>query len=166
MVLGMSLATYTLIHVLISVIGIGSGLVVLYGLLVGKPLNGITAIFLVSTLLTSATGFGFPFEHLLPSHKLAILSFIVLALAFPARYLFHMTGSWRWIYAVTASIALYFNVFVLIVQSFEKVPSLKAAAPTQKEPPFLIAQLVVLVAFAILTILAAVRFHPERVRTA
>ncbi len=166
MVLGMSLATFTFIHVLISVIGIGSGLIVLYGLLVGKPLNGITAIFLVSTLLTSVTGFGFPFDHLTPAHKLGIFSIVVLALAFPARYLFRMTGSWRWIYVVTAAVALYFNVFVLIVQSFEKVPSLKAAAPTQKEPPFLVAQLVVLVAFALLTILAAVRFHPERVPTA
>ncbi len=166
MALGMSLATFTFIHVLISVVGIGSGLVVLYGLLVGKPLNRITAIFLISTLLTSVSGFGFPFDHLSPAHKLGMLSIAVLALAFPARYLFHMAGAWRWIYVVTAAIALYFNVFVLIVQSFEKVPSLKAAAPTQKEPPFLVAQLIVLIAFALLTILAAVRFHPERVRTA
>lgn len=166
MVLGMSLSTFTLLHVVISLIGIGSGLVMLYGLLVGKPLNGITAVFLVSTLLTSVTGFGFPFEQLLPSHKVGILSIVILAVALAARYLFHMAGSWRWIYVTTASIALYLNVFVLVVQLFRRVPSLKAAAPTQQEPPFLIAQSIVLLVFAALTILAAVRFRPERVRAA
>lgn len=166
MILGLSTATYTAIHVLISLIGIGSGLVVLYGLLSGKVLNGITAIFLVSTALTSITGFGFPFTHLLPSHVLAVLSLVVLAIAVPARYGFHLAGSWRWVYVVTASLALYFNVFVLIVQSFEKVPALKVLAPTQKESPFLIAQLIVLLGFTILTIVAAVRFHPERTKMA
>ncbi len=162
MILGMSTAAYTLLHVIISFIGIGSGLVVMYGLLARKPLNGITAIFLASTVLTSVTGFGFPFTHLLPSHKLAILSLIVLAIAIPARYVFHLSGSWRWIYVVGAAIALYFNVFVLVVQSFEKVPALRALAPTQKEPPFALTQLAVLVAFVILTVFATIRFHPER----
>jgi hypothetical protein len=166
MVLGMSLATYTLLHVLISLIGIGSGLVVMYGLLTGKSLNGITAIFLVTTVLTSVTGFGFPFDHLLPSHKVGILSLIILALAIPARYVFHMAGSWRWIYVIGSTLALYFNVFVLVVQSFEKIPALKALAPTQKEPPFLVAQLLVLLIFATLTIFATVRFHPERAQIA
>ena len=101
MVLGMSLATYTLLHVLISLVGIASGLIVMYGLLAGKRLDGITLIFLVTTVLTSVTGFGFPFEHLLPSHIVGILSLIVLALAIPARYAFHMAGSWRWIYVVS-----------------------------------------------------------------
>jgi len=166
MILGMSVATFTLVHVVISLIGIGSGLVVLYGLLVGKRLDSITAIFLISTALTSITGFGFPFEHLLPSHKVGILSLLILALAIPARYMFRLAGAWRWIYVVGSAVALYLNVFVLVVQSFEKVPSLKALAPTQKEPPFLFTQLAVLLVFAMLTILAAVRFHPNRVRTA
>ncbi len=161
MVLGMSLSTYTALHVLISLIGIASGLVALYGLLVGKRLNGITVIFLVTTVLTSVTGFGFPFEHLLPSHKVGIISLLVLAVAIPARYVFNLAGSWRWIYVVTSSLALYFNVFVLVVQSFAKVPALKALAPTQKEPPFLIAQLVVLLVFVLLTIAAIKRFHTD-----
>jgi hypothetical protein len=162
MVLGMSLATYTFIHVLISLIGIGAGVLVMYGLLVGKPLNGITAIFLLFTVLTSVTAFGFPFEHLLPSHILAIISLVALALAIPARYMFHMAGAWRAIYVITSSLAFYLNVFVLVVQSFMKVPALHVLAPTQKEPPFAVAQLTVLVIFTILTILATMRFHPER----
>jgi hypothetical protein len=162
MVLGMSLATYTFIHVLISLIAIGSGFLVMYGLLVGKPLNGITAIFLVFTVLTSITGFGFPFEHLLPSHILGILSLLTLALAIPARYVFHMAGAWRSVYVISAALALYFNVFVLVVQSFMKVPALNAMAPTQKEPPFLFAQLLVLLIFAVITIFATLRFHPEK----
>jgi len=166
MVLGMSLAAFTLVHVLISLIGIGSGLLVMYGLLTGKPLNGITAIFLVTTVLTSVTGFLFPVEHLLPSHVVGILSLAILAFAIPARYRFKMAGSWRWIYVVGSALALYLNVFVLLVQSFEKVPALKALAPTQKEPPFLVAQVCVLLLFATLTIFATVRFHPEPVRAA
>jgi hypothetical protein len=148
--------------VLISLVGIASGLIVMYGLLVGKRLDGITLIFLVTTVLTSVTGFGFPFERLLPSHIVGILSLIVLALAIPARYAFHMAGVWRWIYVVGSAIALYLNVFVLVVQSFLKIPGLKALAPTQKEPPFLIAQLAVLLVFVAIGILASLRFHPER----
>jgi hypothetical protein len=163
---GMSLATYTLIHVLISLIGIGSGLVVIWGLLKGKRLDGITAIFLVTTVLTSVTGFGFPFEKLLPSHILGILSLLALSVAIPARYVFRLVGSWRWIYVVGAALALYFNVFVLIAQLFMKVPSLKALAPTGSETPFLAAQLSVLVLFIILTVFATKRFQGEPVRTA
>ena len=124
MMLGMSLATFTLVHVIISLIGIFSGFIVLSGLLSAKRLNGLTALFLLTTVLTSVTGFGFPFDHLLPSHKVGIISLVVLAIAIPARYSFHMAGKWRWIYVVTAMIALYLNVFVLVVQSFEKVPAL------------------------------------------
>lgn len=159
----MSLATYTFIHVLISLIGIGSGFLVMYGLLAGKPLNGITAIFLVFTALTSITGYGFPFEHLLPSHILGIMSLVTLAIAVPARYVFHMAGAWRWLYVVTSALALYFNVFVLVAQSFMKVPALHAMAPTQKEPPFLFAQLFVLLIFAVITVFATLRFHPQQV---
>ena len=161
MILGMSTATYTLIHVLISLVGIGSGLIVMFGLLTRKRLDGVTAIFLIATVLTSVTGFGFPNEHLTPGLKVGIISLVLLAVAIPARYLFRMAGAWRGIYVVTAAMALYLNVFVLVVQSFEKVPALKALAPTQKEPPFLVAQLTVLLLFAVLTILAAKKFRIE-----
>ena len=161
MIFGMTLGTFTALHVLISLIAIGSGLIVMFGLLSGRRLDVWTGLFLATTVLTSVTGFGFPFQHLLPSHILGILSLVILALAIPARYVFDLTGSWRWIYVVGAGMALYFNVFVLVVQAFEKVPGLKALAPTQKEPPFLIAQLVVLLIFVALIILATKRFHVE-----
>jgi hypothetical protein len=159
MVLGVSLATFTLIHVIISLIGIGSGLFVIFGLLNGKRLGAMTSIFLITTALTSLTGFGFPFTHLLPSHKLGILSLIDLAIAVPALYVFHLSGAWRKTYVITSAIALYFNCFVLVVQGFEKVPALHALAPMQKEPPFAIAQLVLLVLFVFLTTYAVKRFR-------
>jgi hypothetical protein len=159
MILGMTLSTFTLVHVVISLIGIGSGLLVMYGLLRGKRLGGATAIFLASTVATSVTGFGFPFAHLLPSHKVGILSLVVLAVAIIARYVFYLAAAWRGIYVVCAVVALYLNVFVLVVQLFEKVPALRAMAPTQKEPPFLVVQLVVLALFVTLTIIAAKRFR-------
>jgi hypothetical protein len=165
-ILGMSTATYTLLHVLISLAGIVSGFVVMYGLLDGKRLDRRTAVFLTTTALTSITGFGFPFEHLLPSHILAMMSLATLALVIAARYRFHLAAGWRVIYVIGSALALYFNVFVLVVQSFEKVPALKALAPTQNEPPFLVAQLVVLLIFATLTVFAVARFHPERVAMA
>ena len=114
MMLGMSLSTFTAVHVLISLVGIASGLVVLFGMFSSKRLNGLTAIFLLTTVLTSVTGFGFPFTHLLPSHKIGIISLVILAIAILARYSFHMVGKWRWIYVVTAMIAFYLNVFVLV----------------------------------------------------
>jgi len=160
--LGMSLAVFTLLHVLISLVGIASGLVVMRGLLSSQRLDGMTALFLATTVATSATGFGFPFERLLPSHVVGIISLVILAVAIVARYAFALAGAWRWIYVVTASAALYLNVFVLVVQSFLKVPALHALAPTQGKPPFAIAQLVVLVVFAGLTIGAVRRFHPTR----
>ena len=166
MILGMTLSTLTLLHLVISLIGIGSGLLVIYGLLIGKRLDGATAIFLASTVATSVTGFGFPFDHLLPSHKVGILSLLVLAVAIIARYVFHLADAWRGIYVVCAVVALYLNVFVLVVQLFEKVPALRAMAPTQKEPPFLVAQLVVLGLFVALTIIAAKRFRIARVSAA
>jgi len=161
MIFGMTLGTFTALHVLISLIAIGSGLIVMFGLLSGRRLDVWTGLFLATTVLTSVTGFGFPFQHLLPSHILGILSLVILALAIPARYVFDLNRSWRWIYVVGAGMALYFNVFVLVVQAFEKVPGLKALAPTQKEPPFLVAQLIVLLIFVALTILATRRFHVE-----
>ena len=162
MMLGMSLSTFTAVHVIISLVGIVSGFIVLFGMLSAKRLNGWTALFLLTTVLTSVTGFGFPFTHLLPSHKVGIISLVVLAVAIMARYSFRMAGKWRSIYVITALMALYLNVFVLVVQSFEKVPALHAMAPTQSEPPFLVAQLVVLALFIVLTIFAVKKFHPER----
>jgi len=123
----MSTATYTFLHVLISLVGIGSGLVVMFGFLTGKRLDGLTAVFLITTVLTSVSGFGFPFDHLLPSHIVGIISLVILAVAIPARYLFHLAGSWRWIYVIGATTALYLNVFVLVVQSFMKVPGSESA---------------------------------------
>ena len=163
MMLGMSLSTFTTVHVLISLLGIGSGFAVLLGLFSAKRVNGLTALFLLTTVLTSVTGFGFPFTHLLPSHKVAIISLVVLAIAILARYSFHMVGKWRWIYVVTAMLALYLNLFVLVFQSFEKVPALKAMAPTQSEPPFLVAELAVMAIFIVLTIFAVKKFHPDMV---
>src|SRR5271168_3872781 len=161
MVLGMSLATFTLLHVLISLIGIGSGLVVAYGLLASKPLDVSTAVFLTTTVLTSLTGFLFPVEHILPSHVLGVISIVALAIALAARYGLHLSGAWRAIYVVCAVLALYLNVFVLVAQIFMKVPAAHALAPTQKEPPFFIAQLVVMVIFIVLGIFAVKKFRFE-----
>ena len=165
MVFGMSLATYTLIHVIISLIGIGSGLVVLFGMFSSKRLDGMTALFLATTALTSLTGFGFPLEHVTPGIILGILSLLVLALAIPARYSFHMAGKWRAIYVITAVIALYFNCFVLIAQSFLKIPALHALAPKGNEPPFAIAQGILLVLFIVAGTLAVKKFHPADATT-
>jgi len=153
--------TYTIVHVVISLIGLASGFVVLGGLLSAKRLDGWTATFLVSTTLTSVTGFGFPYHGFLPSHGVGIISLVVLAAAIYARYGRHLAGGSRRIYVAGAVSALYFNFFVLIAQSFQKVPALKALAPTQSEPPFLITQLIALVAFVALGILASVRFSRE-----
>jgi hypothetical protein len=164
--LGMSLATFTFVHVLISLIAVASGFVVVFGLLGGKRLEGWTAIFLTTTVLTSVTGFGFPFEHLLPAHKVGIISLVVLAIAIAARYAFHLAGAWRSIYAVGATLALYLNFFVLVVQSFAKTPALKELAPTQSEPPFLFTQLVVLALFLTLGSLATIRFRRAAIQAA
>ena len=154
------MTTYTLVHVAISLAGIVAGFVVAVGMLTAKRLDGWTAVFLTTTVATSLTGFGFPFERILPSHVVAVLSLVVLAVSIYARYLRRLDGAWRWVYAITAVIALYFNVFVLVFQLFLKVPALNALAPTQSEPPFAIAQGIVLVAFLVLGTLAANRFKP------
>jgi len=158
----MTTATFTLVHVLLSLVGIASGLLVVYGMLRGKRFDGATAIFLVTTTLTSLTGFLFPVEHILPSHIFGIISLVALAIAIPARYTLRLAGAWRTIYAVCAVLALYLNVFVLVAQIFLKVPAAHALAPTGKEPPFLIAQAVVLAIFVVLGILAVKKFHPDR----
>jgi hypothetical protein len=156
----MVLHVYTIIHTLISLVGIFTGLVVLFGLLAGKRLDGWTKWFLITTVLTSVTGFFFPFHGFTPAHGVGIISLIVLAVAIFARYPRHLAGHWRWIYVVTAVIALYFNVFVGVVQAFLKIPALHAMAPTQTEPPFKLTQLVVLAIFVLLGIIAAIRFRP------
>jgi hypothetical protein len=161
MILGIPTATYTLIHVFLSLIGIGSGFVVLYGFISGRLLSGWTGLFLATTVATSVTGYGFPAHKITPGHIVGALSLVVLAVAIPALYRFHLAGAWRSTYVVSASLALYFNFFVLVVQSFEKVPALKELAPTQSEPPFAIAQLVVLSAFIVLTVRAVRRFRVE-----
>jgi hypothetical protein len=164
MIFGMT--TFTLVHVVLSLIGIVSGFVVMFGLLTAKRFDGWTAIFLASTVLTSVTGFMFPFHKFLPSHGVGIVSLIVLVLAIAARYPFHLAGGWRRTYAITAVIALYLNVFVLIVQLFEKVPALRALAPTQSESPFKLTQVVILALFVALAVFAAIRFHNEQLRSA
>jgi hypothetical protein len=161
MILGMTLSTFTLFHVVLSLVGIASGLIVVYGLMTGKRFDGWTAIFLLFTVLTSLTGFLFPFTHLLPSHVVGILSLLMLAVAIFARYSRRLEGAWRRIYVACAMVALYLNCFVLVVQMFLKLPALHALAPKGNEPPFLIAQLALLAIFVWLTIVAARRFHCE-----
>ena len=160
MVWGMTLATFTGVHVVLSLVAIAAGFVVITGLLGGRDRGGWTALFLVTTVATSVTGFGFPVDHLLPSHVVGIVSLVVLAVAILARY-FHLRGAWRRIYVVCAALALYFNVFVGVVQAFLNISVLNALAPQQTEPPFLVTQLVVLALFVALTVVAARRFHGE-----
>jgi hypothetical protein len=160
MILGMSASTFTNLHVVISLIGIASGLVVLFGLLNAKALPGWTGLFLAATILTSVTGFFFPAAQLLPSHVVGIISLVVLAIALAALYLYRLRGAWRWVYVMSATVALYLNCFVGVVQAFQKIPAVHALAPTQAEPPFLIAQIVVLAIFIVLGFLAVKRFHP------
>jgi hypothetical protein len=162
----MILGAFTLFHVVLSLVGIASGFVVVYGLIASKRLDGWTSLFLWTTVATSVTGFLFPVHQFLPSHGVGIVSLIVLALAILARYRFRLAGGWRRTYVITAVIALYLNVFVLIVQLFRKVPSLNAIAPTQSEPPFQFSQLIALLVFAALATRAAMKFHGEPPRTA
>src|SRR5216683_3042404 len=165
MILGMSLSTFTMVHVIISLIAIVSGIVVMFGLLGSRRMPGLTAIFLLFTILTSATGFLFPFEKLLPSHMIGILSLVLLAIACIALYVTQLSGPWRSVYIVTAMTSLYLNVFVLIIQAFLKVPVLHALAPSvpPAEPPFLVVQGVVLLFFVIVIVGAARRFRPPAV---
>ncbi len=156
----MILQIYTIIHTLISLVAIFTGLVVVFGMLGGNRLDGWTKWFLITTVLTSVTGFFFPFHGFTPAHGVGIISLLVLAVAIFARYPRQLAGHWRWIYVVTAVIALYFNVFVGVVQAFLKVPALHAMAPTQTEQPFKLTQLVVLAIFVLLGIIAAIRFRP------
>src|SRR5579863_9974680 len=130
MTLGMSLSTFTLVHVVLSLVGILTGLMVIFGMFAEKRMNGMTALFLLTTVLTSVSGFGFPNAHITPGIIIGIISLVALAIAIVARYVGRLHGASRWIYVVTAVLAEYFNVFVLVVQSFLKVPALHSMAPT------------------------------------
>jgi hypothetical protein len=158
MVLGMDLATFTMVHVIISLIGIVSGIIVMFGLLGSNRMPGMTAIFLLFTILTNATGFLFPFVKVQPSYIIAALSLVLLAIACIALYGMKLSGAWRWIYVVTALLSLYFNVFVLVIQSFLKIPALTALAPGNPPagPVFAVVQGIVLL-FFIGVIIGAVR---------
>ena len=160
----MILRIYTIIHTLISLAGIFSGFAVMFGLLAGKRLDGWTKWFLITTVATSVTGFGFPLHHFGAPHMVGVISLIVLAVTIYARYPKRLAGAWRWIYVVGALMAFYLNVFVGVVQAFQKIPALNALAPTQTEPPFKFTQLVVLALFIGFTIVGAIRFRPEPVR--
>src|SRR5436309_13917017 len=157
----MILHIYTIIHTLLSLVAIFTGFVVLFGLLVGKPLDGWTKWFLITAVATTVTGFFFPFHGFTPAIGLGIISLPFLALTIFARCSKQLAGAWRWIYVIGAVICLYFNLFVLVVQSFEKVPALHAIAPTQTESPFKLTQLAVLIVSILLGIVAVVRFRPE-----
>jgi hypothetical protein len=160
-----NLQTFTQIHVAISLVGIASGFVVMYGLLTGRRMGGWTALFLVTTVATSVTGFFFPFHGFTPAIGVGVVSLLVLAAVLFALYARHLIGAWRRIYVVGAVVSLYLNVFVLIVQSFQKIPFLKAFAPTQSELPFLLSQLVLVVLFIALGIVAAIRFRTQLIPT-
>jgi hypothetical protein len=162
MVLGMSLSAFTMVHVIISLIGIVTGFIVLFGLFGSHRMPGMTVLFLLTTILTSVTGFLFPFDKLLPSHMVGIVSLVMLAIACIALYAMKLSGAWRWIYTLTAMIALYLNVFVLVIQSFLKIGPLHALAPSvpPSEPPFAVVQGIVLVFFVIAIIGAVRRFRP------
>jgi len=161
MILGMSTSTFTTLHVVISLIAIASGAIVLFGMLGDKRPDGWTALFLATTVLTSVTGFFFHSASFGPPQVVGVISLVILAVAIPALYAFHLAGFWRLVYIVGAVMALYLNVFVGVVQAFQKLSFLQPLAPTQSEPPFLVAQLVVLAMFVALGIAAVKRFHPD-----
>ena len=157
----MILQTYTVIHVLISLVAIFTGVVVVFGMVASNRLDCWTKWFLTTAVLTTVTGFFFPFHGFTPAIGLGIISLPFLAITIFARYSKHLAGAWRWIYVIGAVICLYFNLFVLVVQLFEKVPALHAMAPTQTESPFKLTQLVVLMLSTVLAIVAVIRFRPE-----
>jgi hypothetical protein len=160
----MNLNIFTLVHILISLVGILSGLVVVGGWLAGREYARLTALFLITTILTSATGFFFPLKGFTPAVGVGILSLILLAVAVFALYGRKLEGGWRKTYVITATAALYFNFFVLVAQMFQKVPALKELAPTQSEPPFGAAQVVILALFLVLGFAAVKNFRTAPLR--
>jgi len=162
MIFGISITAFTLLHVVLSLVGIVTGLVVGGGLVTGKRLDRWAAAFLVATVAANATGFGFPFAHFLPSHAVGIISLVVLAAVIVAHYVKHFAGRWRTAYASGVVIATYLNVFVLVAQLFKRIPVLFVAAPTQSEPPFALTQGLVLALFVWLGVAAVKGFRPAR----
>lgn len=160
MILGMSVGAFTVLHVVITLVAIGSGLIVAGGMFASHKLPATTALFLFTTALTSVTGFLFPIHGFTPALGVGIVACVILAVALFALYKEHLLGAWRWIYVITAVTSLYLNVFVLVVQSFVKVSALNALAPTQSEPPFAITQAVVLAIFILIALIAVVKFRP------
>jgi hypothetical protein len=160
MILGMSIGAFTLLHVVITLVAIGSGLIVVGGMFASHRLPFTTALFLLTTALTSVTGFLFPIHGLTPALRVGILACVILAIALFALYKEHLGGASRWIFVITAVASLYLNVFVLVVQSFVKVSALNALAPTQTEPPFAVTQVVVLAIFILIALIAGIKFRP------
>ena len=154
-----ALPAYTILHVAISLAAIASGFIVLFGMIANKRLAGWHMFFLVTTIATSVTGFGFPIKGMTPGIAFGLISLVILAVVLYARYAKRLAGFWRLVYVIGATFAFYLNFVVLIVQSFQKVPALKALAPTQSEPPFLATQIVSMIAFLVLGILAARKFR-------
>ena len=160
MILGMSVGAFTVLHVAITLVAIGSGLIVVGGMFASHKLAGTTALFLFTTALSSLTGFLFPIHGFTPALGVGLVACVILAGALFALYKEHLAGAWRWIYVFTAIVSLYLNVFVLVAQSFVKVSALNALAPTQSEPPFAITQAVVLVVFILIGLIAVIKFRP------
>jgi hypothetical protein len=161
MILGMSVGAFTVLHVVITLVAIGSGLIVVGGIFASHKLPVTTVLFLFTTALTSVTGFLFPIHGFTPALGVGIVACVILAVTLFALYKEHLVGAWRWIYVITAVASLYLNVFVLVVQSFVKVSALNALAPTQSEPPFAITQAVVLAIFILIALIAVVKFRPD-----
>ena len=160
MILGMSVGAFTILHVIITLVAIGSGLIVVGGMFASNRLPLTTALFLFTTALTSVTGFLFPIHGFTPALGVGIVACVILAVALFALYKEHLVGPWRWIYVITAVVSLYLNVFVLVAQSFMKVAALSALAPTQTEPPFAITQAAVLGIFVLITLIAVIKLRP------
>lgn len=160
MILGMSMPTFVTLHVALSLIGIATGLAALLAMIQGKLASVTTAVFLATTILTSVTGFPIPPYGFDPPRAFGVASLVLLALSVLGLYVFRLAGHWRWVYVTTAVVALFLNSFVAVVQTFQKIAFFHALAPTQSEPPFLIAQVLLLAAFIALGTLAVRRFHP------
>ncbi len=158
------ITTFTLIHTLISLVAITAGLVVMGGLMAERRLDGWIGLFLLTTALTSITGFGFPFTGLIASHYVGVISLLILPLVIYARYRKQLIGSWRGVFVVGTALTLYLNFFVLVVQLFRRVPALLVSAPTQKEPPFVVTQILVMALFAILSVAAFKKFPQQASR--
>jgi hypothetical protein len=163
MILGMPVPTFTIVHVLISLVGILTGVIVVIGMCTNRRFPAWTAIFLATTVLTSLTGFLFPIKVIGPPHIVGVLSLLLLIPCLLALYTYKLAGKWRWIYVVTAVTALYFNVFVGVVQAFQKIGFLHALAPKGSEPPFAIAQGLVLLLFVVLAVVGVRKFRPRPV---